>query len=317
MRLSRRTKLQVAVALSVTVVLGAVYLIFALRPAVPPVGGQRVFQLGGIPHAIAATPDAVWVTDIERRLVMKVDPETGRIEAREELAFIPGELVVTDDSVWVGAIEDRSIARLDVVTAELVETIEIGLTPQSLTSGDERVWVAAFDEGVVQSLDASSGRLVGKPIRDKEAFFADLTWGFDRLWVADVVDDSVLSVGESGTLTEIHVGDSPTGIVAGEGSVWTSNFNASTVTRIDPETLRPGRPILIGGKPGGIATGAGYVWITRPEDDALVRIDAQAGSWTGEIIDVGADPQGVSVSTDTIWVANQGDGSISRIELTE
>jgi streptogramin lyase len=291
----------------------SVYFLFGRGP--DEVGSQEVFQIGGIPHSIIATSDAVWVTDLERKLVLKVDPSTGRVEERAQLPFVPGEIVVAGDSLWVGAILQSSIARLELTDAEVISTIEIGTTPQSLTTDGERVWVAAFDDGLVQPVDASTGRLLDGAVKDKEAFFSDLSWGFDALWIADVVDNTVSRVAASGSEDSVDVGDSPTGIVAGEGYVWTTNFNGNTVTRIDPETLDAGRPILVGGKPGGIATGAGYVWITRPEDDALVRVDASVGSWTGELIDVGADPQGVSVLDRSVWVANQGDGSITRIDL--
>jgi streptogramin lyase len=317
MNISSQARAQLIIGTALALAGAAVYFLFAKAASPPPVGDTSVFRLGGIPHSVAATPDAIWVTDLDRRLVLKLDPVSGQVEARQRVAFVPGELVVTDDFVWVGAIEDRSIVRLRVEDAEVVDEIEVGLTPQSLTADEERVWVAAFDDGIVRSIDAVSGEFLGEPIRDGEAFWADLTYGFDKLWLADVVADKVLRIDSAGNRDEIPVGDSPTGIVAGEGSIWTSDFNARTVTRIDPESLEPGRPILIGGRPGGLATGAGYVWVTRPEDDALIRIDAQAGSWTGEVIKVGVDPQGVSVTSDAVWVANQGDGTISRVDLAD
>lgn len=307
----------VVIAAALLLGLFGAYLLLAPRTRkIIPVEARKVFVVGGSPHSIDLSSDAVWLTDNERRSVLKIDPSTGRVEARTRLPFIPGEILVAGGSVWVGAIEGELIARLDGETAEIVDTIAIGRTPQSLTASGDLIWVASFDGGFVQAIEIASSRPQGDPIRAKDSFPAALAYGFDSVWIADVVDDVVDRISTTGEQQdEIPVGDSPVGIVAAEGSVWTANFNERSVSRIDPATGRVGDSILVGGHPGGIAAGAGFVWVTRPSDDSLIRIDVESGSWTGEILKVGAEPQGVVVGDSIVWVANQGDGTISRIEI--
>jgi DNA-binding beta-propeller fold protein YncE len=189
--------------------------------------------------------------------------------------------------------------------------VEVGRTPQSLTRAGDLIWVAAFDDGLIRSLDGITGAFAGPPVKVKDSFPSDLTWAFDRLWVTDVVDDIVTDEHHE---DEIPVGDSPVAITAGEGAVWTANFNDRTVSRID-DSGETGRPIIVGGKPSAIATGGGYVWVTRVEDDALIPIDAGGQIWTGDLLKVGDQPQAVVADGAVVWVANQGDGTIVRVAV--
>ena len=57
------------------------------------------------------------------------------------------------------------------------------------------------------------------------------------MWVANAADDTVTRIDPAGGKVvgePIAVGDDPIGIAVGAGAVWTANFRAGTVTRIQP-----------------------------------------------------------------------------------
>ena len=57
------------------------------------------------------------------------------------------------------------------------------------------------------------------------------------MWVANAGDDTVTRIDPaSGKVVgePIEVGDDPIGIAVGAGAVWTANFRAGTVTRLEP-----------------------------------------------------------------------------------
>jgi len=58
----------------------------------------------------------------------------------------------------------------------------------------------------------------------------------------------------------VAVGNSPSGIASGAGSIWVSSEDG-TVTRIDPQTGAVQATIHVGGSPQDIAVGYGRIWI--------------------------------------------------------
>ena len=273
----------------------------------------KEFDIGGIPRSVTTTADGVWVGRADRS-VIKVHPRTGKTLAKVRLPFLPGQMIATGGTVWVGAIEGTSIGRLDPRTAKLVDEIEVGTTPQSLAVAEDGVLVAAFDDGVVKRLDATSGEVGDEILSGSEEFPSSVAAGFGAVWISDVVDDVVTRVGdESGDILEVAVGDSPTRVITGEGSVWVANFNARSVSRIDPDVPdEPAAEILVGGKPGAMAVSDGYVLVLRPSSDSLVLIDAVAGRWTGDVYELAEAPQDIAAGHGYFWIAGQ-DGTLTRV----
>lgn len=109
-------------------------------------------------------------------------------------------------------------------------------------------------------------------------------------------------------------------LAAGFGSVWSANFDSSTVSRIDPTTDRVIATIHTHGPaPGYITTGAGAVWVTEsgdnnsPDGHTVARIDPATDRITARIR-VGALPSGVLVIDGSVWVANHHSGTLSIID---
>jgi serine/threonine-protein kinase len=65
------------------------------------------------------------------------------------------------------------------------------------------------------------------------------------------------------------VGNTPTDVVAGAGSIWVANRSDQTVSRIDPATQRLRETIGVGITPRGLAVGSGALWTS--DRDVVVR----------------------------------------------
>src|SRR6202011_3761264 len=70
----------------------------------------------------------------------------------------------------------------------------------------------------------------------------------------------------------VRVGFSPSGVVAGAGAVWVSDYSGGTVERIDTVTHAV-QVIQAGSTPSGLAVGAGAVWVTNNLGGTVSRID--------------------------------------------
>jgi YVTN family beta-propeller protein len=125
--------------------------------------------------------------------------------------------------------------------------------------------------------------------------------------------DSVVVISPSGGVSGavVPVGSSPSDLAAGAGAVWVSEYNASAVLRIDPET-RAVQTIPAGSTPSGIAVGAGDVWVANNFAGTVSRIDP-AVDRVVQTVPVGNGPSGVAVGDGSVWVTNSSDGTLSRI----
>ncbi|MFF0529769.1 hypothetical protein ACFYT3_15380 [Nocardia amikacinitolerans] len=153
----------------------------------------------------------------------------------------------------------------------------------------------------------------------------------------------------------IPVGKQPWGIEKGEGFVWTTNRDESTISKIDPAT-GTAKQIAVGGVPqelvvtpgavwvwnytdgvtrvnigssqvdreipvkglgsiAGIAAGGGYVWLSHA-DNTVTRIDAKTGTRTGDPIPVGKEPRSMAFGNGFLYVVNSADRTISAIDTT-
>jgi len=124
---------------------------------------------------------------------------------------------------------------------------------------------------------------------------------------------AAIDTDSSRLVADIPVGEGPTSVTAGEGSVWVTNARDRSVSRVDPRTRRVVQRIDVGGDPGGIAVGAGAVWVANSLDGTVSRIDPQTDRVVDEI-PVHVTPTAVAVGGGTVWVTSAEERSVSRID---
>ena len=113
--------------------------------------------------------------------------------------------------------------------------------------------------------------------------------------------------------SQTPVGNGPTAVTVGLGSVWVANGVDGTVSRIDPD--REERPVIrVRGTPGGIAAGEGAVWVTDATGRTLSQISPDSNTVVRDDIAVGNGAAAVTVGERAVWVANTLDGTVSRVD---
>jgi YVTN family beta-propeller protein len=111
----------------------------------------------------------------------------------------------------------------------------------------------------------------------------------------------------------VPIGSSPSAMASGAGALWVSNYNAGTVSRIDPVTRVLVQTIQAGQTPSGIAVSAGAVWVANYIPGTVSRIDPGINRVVGQPISVGNAPTGVADGFGSVWVTNSSDGTLTRI----
>ena len=163
---------------------------------IEPVTGRSVRTVHGIaPGGLATTGGAgvgttVWASDAKRKLLVRIDGESGRIERRFAIPDGPTRVAADERGVWVIAsgfdyrgqwratrTTKPAVWRIDPVTNRIVQRIALPLTPIRIALGAGSVWVSgervlsdrgATVDATVFRIDAQTGRIVARiPLRTR------------------------------------------------------------------------------------------------------------------------------------------------------
>ena len=193
---------------------------------------------------------SLWVVDDEGPAVLRMDPESGRVQARIRKLGLDTSLPVVaigaaDGAVWVYS-DGGAVARIATATNEVTAVIPL---PGARTSGS-----------------AGSGFLFGGPM----ATAAGAVWITNPagLYRIDPTRNRArrLSVRAKPFSEYGHID-----IAAGDGRIWMRAGDRAVVA-IDPRTARvTGRRPASGGG-GNIEFGFGSLWVANAADDSVWRV---------------------------------------------
>ncbi len=174
--------------------------------------------------------------------------------------------------------------------------IAVGVTPTALAVerrrglGDER----GGTESSRRSTSFGAASWTGsRPARSVAASPSAAGASGSRTGRAGASSASIL--GGAVILETVGVGNGPTGIAFGDGSVWVANSLDGTVSRIDPATNRVTATIPVGEGPDGIAVGSGAVWVSGEFSEEIARIDPVENRVV-ERIPIANRPKGLALS---------------------
>jgi peptide/nickel transport system substrate-binding protein len=238
--------------------------------------GEVVETLGleARPGTVAASADAVWVTNPDAGTVTRIDPNEQAVVDSIQVGENPTGIAVGFDVVWVVESGGPSVSRISPGTNAVVgDAIGVGNGPASIAVGEGAVWVTNRFDGTISRIDPNRGEVI----------------------------------------ETIPVGLDPRGIAIGFGSVWVGLAGSNTVVRIDAKTHEVRGVIGVGNAPGSLAVGGGGVWVVNTQGDTVSRISPDTNSVVNTV-PVGDGPSGIAVVNGIVWVANEADGTLSRIE---
>ncbi len=139
--------------------------------------------------------------------------------------------------------------------------------------------------------------------------------GNGTVWAANETADTVSRIDlRSRSVQTITVGSSPSGIAMCRGGVWVANHDDETVSWISPQTNSVVRLIHVGAGPTAVACGFGSVWVTNADDRTVTRIDATTGDILEKAIRTNAVGAGITVGGGSVWVTDEATRSVYGID---
>jgi streptogramin lyase len=310
---------------------------FAKGPS--EIGGQPYYvgvDSFGHPSSVAVGEGAVWATAGPD--VALLDPRHGSDSLEMEqvdstVDWDVGPLATGEGWTWVVNSAEKSVTRIRADSfddpAELDTALPNSEEIEGIAAGEGGVWVVGAAPGEVARVDPQTGEVSTLALPRDELIPTAVAVGGGAVWFSGGI------AGERGTEGQgyawrtdatgeplgelISLQGIPTDIAVGEGAVWVSYELDDKIARIDPETNRPGEPIVVGDEPRALAVGEGAVWVANYADDTVSRIDPESSEPIGDPIPVQFGPVDVAVGSlepegaGAVWVACDSMGSVVRI----
>jgi large repetitive protein len=146
---------------------------------------------------------ALWAAAAEEGKLVRIDPETGKLE-EVDVGDFPVGLVVAGGSVWVANRDGGTVSRVDAATMEVVDTIDVGTYPTWIDAAGGSVWVSNQPDGTVSQIDVATGELVGSPIKISPPSHDEMPAAHivaadgESVWVSSITERSVSRIDASG-----------------------------------------------------------------------------------------------------------------------
>jgi DNA-binding beta-propeller fold protein YncE len=194
--------------------------------------------------ALIAADGSLWlfVTDslAASSTLERVDPATGRIQARIPVGA--GAYVVAGDSVtlWVSATHGAELERIDAGYNAVTAHVAVTPRPKFLALGAGGVWVLHQATGSVSLIDPERAVVVATVAAGVPTPWGDITTGAGAVWVS--VDGTPVTRIDPATHAVTHQfvgGSGADAIRYGFGSLWVSDHEHGMVWRIDPDRIAP------------------------------------------------------------------------------
>ena len=223
----------------------------------------------------------------------------------------PGEVLISDGVVHlVGKVDGfEFIDRGRVAVKGMKQPVHVVQAAFGLASPPEEEQPQRRRRTIVLRLAAVLGLVIAGGIVGTFIIFRGSSGAAARIG-ANAVGE--LDPGNARLVTEVPVGNGPSGIAAGPNSLWVSNAVDGTVSRLDPTGARPGTTIQVGGDPEAIAVGEGAVWVAKASARTIAQINPDSNTVVRTIA-VGNGPTAIAVGAGAVWVANTIDGTVSRV----
>jgi DNA-binding beta-propeller fold protein YncE len=127
---------------------------------------DAMIDVGGTPLRLVLAGDAVWVSDIERGRLVRIDPGTGTVTRRTTLApdgSEPEGLAFDGEAVWVVDQAHNRVLPVNPRSGEPGRPSDVGVGPRLVGTGPTGVWVANFVGGSVSGV-ATDGKVTDQPL---------------------------------------------------------------------------------------------------------------------------------------------------------
>lgn len=242
---------------------------------------------GALDSAIAdgrsSTVREIWSASDSGGRIARVDPRSGAVVARVDVAPRPGGLATTGQAVWAFHFLQGTVTRIDLATAAVTRLEVPGARATGIAWGEGSLWLLTTQPSRVLELDPTTGALkrtieLRPPFPQRRSLIE--TW---QLAFAD-------------------------------GAAWATLPNNGGVARIDAATGQARYIRIPYGDPFTVAVGAGSAWVATQR--AVLQLDEKTGSLQAAALVPAAKRTGfasIAYGFGAAWLTNYDLGTLTQV----
>jgi YVTN family beta-propeller protein len=230
-------------------------------------------------------------------------PEFGTIAATIPVGELPRHMAASDDALWVTNSADGTVSRIDLATNEVVATINVVPPGQAVTGvdgatqvdaiavGGGAVWVTALNSAQLVRIDPATNEVVARTSLSSGVH--ELEYGGDALWGKGTFSNTILRIDPvTNTVVATIPVSGPGSFVYLNDALWVQTLN--DVVKIDPATNTVVATVhysdATSPAAGMIRAAGGSLWVTSLGiGPTLVQIDPASATVVNRV----ALPEGV------------------------
>jgi len=267
--------------------------------------------------AVAATsPSPEPTLDLQPNTLVGFDPDTLQPTRSIPVGDQPNSVVVEGSVAWTANAGEKTVTWIDLTHSGKTDTIPVDVGGLTIVGdGGDGVW--AFAGRTIQHVSGATLR-VGRPIRIPAPanwllFTSDGSAWETTGWFQDTY--AIRFDPETGKeLGRVEVGQGPTLMREGLGSLWVLAFNGQELDRIDPTSETISATIPIPTAPEGLAVGEADVWVGTNSASKVFHVDP-VHETVDEDIATGRQTTALVARSNHVWVAN-ADETVNLIDAT-
>jgi streptogramin lyase len=180
-------------------------------------------------------------------------------------------------------------------------------------------WEAANGDPYIASLVSLTGTGAAPIAEPEDAEFFEVgtrpvavAVGHDSVWVTNMDDGTVTRLALDGELIyEIGLGTPVDGVAVDDQGSWVVG-SEGILFFIDADTGAVSKKITLGMQATKVAVGTDAIWVTANQDDVILRVDRETEQI--ESIPVGIGPVDIAIGAGAIWVTNRTANTVSRYD---
>ncbi len=234
--------------------------------------------------------------------------------------FWASGMAVGEGSIWVPDLERSIIYKIDPLTNQVVKQIPADLVggrgpggKYAIAVGEGAVWAIASNNELRRYSSGSGTQEAAIALPSRSA---GVIAAFGSVWVTGKGNDELYRVDPTTNQIAVttELGSDPNALAEGEGSVWVYNEGDGTVQRIDGKSGNIVATIQTGvvGK-GAIEVGGGFVWVST-HAVPIVQIDPRTNAVRGKFKVDMSEYSSIRFGGGSLWVSG---GSVRRIKPPE
>lgn len=194
-----------------------------------------VFKVGPAAEegGVATSADSVWLVLDKDGKLARIDPNSGVVQ--QIIRVPPGSYnpLYRDGLIWVTRAEGSEITSVDASKGKVLSSIRTGPGPRFLTGGDAKIWTLNQGDGSLTRIETQNDQVTKTIALGTPGHGGDIALGGGMVWTTmpkvplSAVDSS------TGVVKCQWVGPGGDSLAIGHGSIWLTDYNAGTISRID------------------------------------------------------------------------------------